>query len=360
MRRTPIFSSQSGGDRHVVGLCWANPTYAQRCVRLVVLALCVSLSSGCAVWNGIFSNHLKDRGPRGKVDVSNIPDAVPKNEPRSRYGNPGSYVVFGQRYTPLKSAEGYNEKGVASWYGEAFHGKRTSSGEEYDMYAMTAAHKTLPLPTYLEVVNLTNNKRAIVRVNDRGPFHDGRILDLSYVAARKLGVDAQGTSSVAIRAINPDDFAPNQAYAHTAAPAAAPAALTAPNPQRSGAGAAPVSSPYAEAEARARLAILAAAPMAAKGSTPAAIAPAAVKMAKGDNLAFFLQLGAFSERKNAERLKIQIAGTLQQNVAIRSVETRGHEVFRVQVGPLPNIAMADQVASRLALLGIHDHQVVYD
>ncbi len=132
-----------------------------------------------------------------------IPDAVPKVEPRSRSGNPPFYEVFGQRYYVLSSSVGYIERGVASWYGPGFHKVRTSTGEPYDMYAMTAAHKTLPLPAYVRVTNLQNGRSVVVRVNDRGPFVDNRIIDLSYSAALKLDVVRNGTAFVEVRSIDP-------------------------------------------------------------------------------------------------------------------------------------------------------------
>ena len=119
-------------------------------------------------------------------NVQETPDAVPREEPRSRYGNPNSYEVFGETFEVLPSAHGYHQHGVASWYGTQFHGLRTASGEQYDMFAMTAAHKTLPIPTYLKVTNLNNHLSVVVRVNDRGPFLGERLLDLSYAAAAKL------------------------------------------------------------------------------------------------------------------------------------------------------------------------------
>ena len=142
-------------------------------------------------------------GPGEHRDVSHVPDAVPKVEPKSKYGNPKSYVVFGKRYYTKASARGHVEKGLASWYGKKFHGRRTSSGERYNMYAMTAAHKSLPLPTYAEVTNLDNGRSVVVKVNDRGPFHRGRVIDLSYAAARKLGVVRRGTAMVEVRSIDP-------------------------------------------------------------------------------------------------------------------------------------------------------------
>jgi len=134
----------------------------------------------------------------GSVDV---PDAVPVHEPLSRYGNPPSYDVDGVTYHVLETSEGYEAEGIASWYGEEFQGRRTSSGEPYDMYGMTAAHRTLPIPTYVEVTNLENSRTVVVRVNDRGPFHPDRLIDLSYAAARKLGIVGAGTARVRVRAL---------------------------------------------------------------------------------------------------------------------------------------------------------------
>lgn len=145
-------------------------------------------------------------GPPDNTDYdwSSIPDAKPRVEPKSRYGNPASYEVLGKEYHVMQSAKGFTQKGLASWYGSKFHGQRTSDGEVYDMHKMTAAHKTLPLPSYVEVTNHNNGRKIIVRVNDRGPFHKGRIIDLSYAAAAKLGVTKTGTAPVTIRVVTPD------------------------------------------------------------------------------------------------------------------------------------------------------------
>jgi rare lipoprotein A len=136
-------------------------------------------------------------------DIAAIPEPVPKVEPRSKKGNPPFYTVLGKRYFVMEKAEGYFERGVASWYGPGFHAAATSNGERYDMYAMTAAHKTLPLPAYVQVTNLRNGRSVVVRVNDRGPFKDGRIIDLSYTAASKLGMLKDGTTFVEVRALTP-------------------------------------------------------------------------------------------------------------------------------------------------------------
>jgi rare lipoprotein A len=140
-------------------------------------------------------------------DIAAIPEPIPKAEPRSRKGNPAFYTVLGRRYFVLATSEGYLERGVASWYGPGFHAAATSNGERYDMYAMTAAHKTLPLPAYVQVTNLRNGRSVVVRVNDRGPFKDGRIIDLSYTAASKLGMLKDGTTFVEVRALTPEQKA---------------------------------------------------------------------------------------------------------------------------------------------------------
>lgn len=137
------------------------------------------------------------------VDIASIPDAVPKYEPRTRAGNPVSYEVLGKRYYVLPDSKNYKEQGLASWYGTKFHGSKTSNGETYDMFAMTAAHKTLPIPSYVKVTNLRNQRSVIVRINDRGPFHEGRIIDLSYTAAVKLDIQRKGTGQVEVQAVEP-------------------------------------------------------------------------------------------------------------------------------------------------------------
>jgi rare lipoprotein A len=139
--------------------------------------------------------------PPANIDA--IPDAVPRAEPRSAHGNPPFYEVLGRRYYVLAAADGYLERGVASWYGPTFHGGNTSSGEPYDMYGMTAAHKTLPLPTYARVTNLRNGRSVVVRINDRGPFVANRLIDLSYTAAAKLDMIRDGTTLVEVRALIP-------------------------------------------------------------------------------------------------------------------------------------------------------------
>ena len=184
---------------------WPMPS-----VRLYVLLAAVLLSA-CGGQETRVPD--KDYGPEKPVDVSHVKDAVPRTEPRSRYGNPDSYRVNGKTYHVKESASGYREKGIASWYGLKFHGRSTSSGEPYDIYKMTAAHKTLPLPTYAQVVNLQNGKSVVVKINDRGPFHANRIIDLSYAAASKLDILAKGTGLVEVTAIDPGQYQPGAVVA---------------------------------------------------------------------------------------------------------------------------------------------------
>ena len=165
----------------------------------------------------------KDSGPTSRVDVGAIPDAIPEPVVRTRAGNYSPYTVLGQTYTVLPESHGFVEEGIASWYGRKFHGRLTSNGEKFDMYAMTAAHKHLPIPTYVEVTNLENGLKAILRVNDRGPFHGDRVIDLSWAAAAKLGYADEGTARVRIVALDPD--AP---YSTLAARSNANSALTQP------------------------------------------------------------------------------------------------------------------------------------
>jgi rare lipoprotein A len=150
----------------------------------------------------------RDGPPNFYVDETKIPNAVPKPECPSKYGNMRVYRVNGKNYYPLRSSKHFSQVGVASWYGTQFHAQRTSSGERYNMLAMTAAHKTLPLPTYVQVTNLKNRRTIIVKVNDRGPFKSNRIIDLSYVAAKKLGMLGRGTATVRVTAIDPYRYKP--------------------------------------------------------------------------------------------------------------------------------------------------------
>ena len=162
---------------------------------LAIFALTICLSACTSTIN-------KDGPPRHDIDISKVPDAKPQPLAKSRYGNPASYHVLGKTYHVLKTSNDYNERGIASWYGRKFHGRLTSTREPYDMFAMTAASPVLPIPSFVRVTNLKNGKSVIVKVNDRGPFANNRIMDLSYVAAKKLGYANQGTALVEITSLN--------------------------------------------------------------------------------------------------------------------------------------------------------------
>ncbi|HTB68257.1 MAG TPA: septal ring lytic transglycosylase RlpA family protein [Steroidobacteraceae bacterium] len=191
---------------------------APRLALLLLAGTCFAVMAGCSVVGGRHSGAANSRPTPIAVappaaptavptpaDIAAIPDAVPRFEPRSRNGNPPFYNVLGRRYAVLSSPNGYVERGVASWYGPGFHGVTTSMGEPYDMYGMTAAHKTLPIPCYARVTNLSNGRSVVVRINDRGPFVANRLIDLSYTAAAKLDMLRGGTAMVEVRVVTPDD-----------------------------------------------------------------------------------------------------------------------------------------------------------
>lgn len=171
---------------------------------LPALLLCLVLA-GCAAPPVRVPEPVDGAPEHAPADLASLPDPVPRKEPRSARGNPPSYTVLGRTYRVMGSADGYLATGIASWYGRKFHGRPTSSGEAFDMFQLTAAHRNLPLPTYVKVTNLHNGRTAIVRVNDRGPFHGDRLIDVSYAAAVKLGFDKQGTARVRVEAADTED-----------------------------------------------------------------------------------------------------------------------------------------------------------
>jgi rare lipoprotein A len=275
-----------------------------------------------------------------------VPDALPHAEPRSRYGNPPFYDVYGKRYYVLSSSVGYWERGVASWYGPGFHKVRTSTGERYDMYGMTAAHKTLPLPAYVRVTNLQNGRSVVVRVNDRGPFVGNRIIDLSYTAAAKLDMLRNGTAMVEVRSI--DVSAPLPVLtASTGMPA--PATATVADP----ASVAPAAS-TSTANAPNPSAPTVAAPPAVVPSDSATPPPPAVGMP------LFVQAGAFSDPANAERLADRLRGGNYGKVFVRDDQIAGRRMYRVRIGPVPDVAEFDRVVAALERAGINDAHLALD
>ncbi len=313
--------------------------YAKACATVLLY----TALSGCGGKSLVSPE--RDGPGSGRRSVEDIADAVPRAEPKSRYGNPESYEVFGQRYYVMDSAEGYQEEGIASWYGTKFHGKRTSSGEPYDMYAMTAAHKTLPLPTYVEVTALETGRSVVVKVNDRGPFHQDRIIDLSYVAAIKLGIDKAGTGMVRVRTIGPGET--------RVADAAADDSEVKQQKREEDRLYAPV---RVVAPATAGIA----GPTTEPASTAAAPAPAAVQddVASGRD-GFFIQFGVFEDSDNAHSLYRRLQALGEKSLAVISGLGRdGKPLYRVRVGPMMDIRKADEIVDRLLRLGMRSYQIV--
>lgn len=267
-------------------------------------------------------------------------------EPPSARGNMAFYEVFGVRYHTLPTAKGYRERGVASWYGAKFHGLPTSSGEPYDMHAMTAAHKSLPLPTWVEVHNLRNDRRIIVRVNDRGPFVGNRIIDLSYAAAREIGMVDAGTALVEVRALHDPAEISAQAIVYTAdGERVTGAQLLAARPaQRRQAGASPVTVATAAVPVT---------PPASSG------APRAADSARNDAVGrLYVQVGAFSQRENAQRLSDQLAADGFTNAFIVSDSASRPVIHRVRIGPIADVAAYDAAVEELAELGVFETRLV--
>ncbi len=271
---------------------------------------------------------IKDSGPRGPVDVSHIPDAVPRVEQRTKAGNKTPYTVLGKTYYVMPSSEGFRQEGYASWYGKKFHGRRTSNGEVYDMYGMTAAHKTLPIPSYVRVTNQRNGISVVVRVNDRGPFHGDRIIDLTYTAATKLGFVGQGTAPVAIEVITPGQTASgsNQGYAVSKASSSKAASVSAP--------------------------------VTTQASIPKAPAP---EQSGGYQLPgnTFLQAGAFSSATAAAKVGDQIAQLTHFPVNIRQTPERD-QLYRVRIGPISDNWELLQLRELIQKNQLPAPHVVYD
>lgn len=262
---------------------------------LFAFLLTISLISAC------ISRPPPDGPPPSGTNVPrSLPsDAIPRDEPRSRYGNGPYYKVRGQTYRVMESSYGYQQRGVASWYGKKFHGRMTSNQEPYDMYAMTAAHKTLPLPTYVRVRNLQNNRSIVVRVNDRGPFVDNRLIDLSYSAALKLDMVRAGTGLVEVTAIN-FDSAPSR-------------------PSTSTNGKMPKTEPGAD---------------------------------------IFVQVGAFGELNNARRRFALLREGGIGSAFVHKDSRSSPTLYRVRIGPITDVTQYDSIVEELQRLGISETHLV--
>ena len=278
--------------------------------------------------------------------------APPSAEPLSQYGNPDAYEVFGKRYYPLKSSRGFVETGIASWYGPGFHGRLTSTREIYDMYQMTAAHKLLPLPTYVEVTNLQNGRKIVVRINDRGPFYEDRVIDLSYAAANKLGILNSGTGIVRVRAIDPSDL---QAPRPDLQP---PLIVSGLKPETFWSRPTPAVSTSVPAGKSLDRKTTTTARLNPSASPPGALDAPRVRTAAIKSVRYYLQLGAFTDKTKAEWFRHRIYGMVQQPVRIQPASIAGKPVYKVQVGPLANVEAADQLIRTIELYGLRDHRLV--
>ncbi|KQY54959.1 septal ring lytic transglycosylase RlpA family protein [Lysobacter sp. Root494] len=357
---------------------------------------------GDYVAGGLYAPHVRDSVPDEIPDVDAIPEPEVTNEPRSAVGNRKTYAVLGKKYEVLDDAKGYVETGVASYYGKKFHGRRTSNLEVYDMYAFSAAHKTLPLPSFARVTNLDNGKSVIVRVNDRGPFHSGRLIDLSYAAATKLGYVSQGTARVEVRALMPgetqsvyasrkDDAKPQSSAASAKATGATQSPMdrlvaSVPAADKPGASAtAAVSTDYrfdmrqdgkamtaAEFDAwmksrQLRIAtgkpgrplpvareVASAVPLQAP-ETPALPTPPREIVKTGERVV--LQVASFAARANADRALAILQGAGIATAALTDGDANGQKVWRLRVGPLA-LDAAPELATRISGLGFGTPQRV--
>ncbi|MCR6663264.1 MAG: septal ring lytic transglycosylase RlpA family protein [Luteimonas sp.] len=353
---------------------------------------------GDYVAGGLYKPGVRDSVPDYLPNVACIPEPTVVHEPPSRYGNRSPYTVLGRAYHVRDSAHGFVETGIASYYGNKFHGRRTSNQEVYDMYAFTAAHKSLPLPSYARVTNLDNGRSIVVRVNDRGPFHEGRVIDLSYAAAVKLDIHRQGTGRVEVRGLAPGDVAPVQL-------ASAQPAVAAPSGMDGLVGALPTNVPataavapapatadtvtraadhpeYGKAENRfelvkdgrvrtadefdawmrerhARLDATATTgasqviPVAA--TSPAVVAPSSPAPSVAAGLT--LQVGVFSQRGNADRVLATLQGAGIPAAHVQDASNAGRALWRVRVGQVAQASLAE-VTARIAALGLGTPQLV--
>ena len=236
---------------------------------------------------------MQDRAPERSIDINNIPEVVIEPVVRTIAGNRSPYAVLGKSYFVLPSEEGYSERGIASWYGEKFHGHKTSNGEVFDMYQVSAAHKSLPIPSFLRVTNLDNNRSIIVRVNDRGPFHDNRIIDLSYAAALKLGYADIGTARVQLDAIITEELSSGLEF---------------------------------------------------RGNIEPRALPSVSRIFKNQ----YLQIAALSNQASAVRLLAKLEKMMDRPVFINPIkDSTGKTLYRVRIGPVDDLAELETITRKL-------------
>lgn len=326
---------------------------------------------------GLYKPGVADTTPDHVPDLDCIREPAVVAVARSPIGNKSPYTVLGKRYQVLDRTEGFVEQGIASYYGNKFHGRRTSNQEVYDMYAYSAAHKSLPLPSFARVTNLDNGQSVVVRVNDRGPFHDGRVIDLSYAAAVKLGITQRGTGRVEVRALVPGDTG------LAAAPARAPAASASASAMDQLVGRLPKDAARYQAAARpgdapsadgfeawmqangVRVATgkpgspasVSAAAAASTAVPPPAPASAVPQAAAASSPAVQLQVASFSSRDNADRALARLTAAGIADARLSDVPSQGRTLWRLRVGA-PDAATAEALAGRIAGLGFDRPRVV--
>lgn len=258
-------------------------------------------------------------GPGHRHLVESVVEPVPMELPRSRYGNPEIYQVGGKFYETMDSSVGYHEQGIASWYGSKFHGRLTSSREVYDMYQLTAAHRSLPIPTFVEVTNLENGKSLIVKVNDRGPFHDDRLIDLSYGAAVKLDIISKGTARVDVRAIDPAQTVRKH------------------NPVQITQVVVPASN------------------VATSVNASSAVEPEPLLSSQGKGV--FVQLGAFSDELNAISMKNRVE-SIVPGAAVGVTPSAARDIYRVQLGPVYSQSLIAEIVRDLERGGVSNYHLI--
>ncbi|OLO12924.1 hypothetical protein BTW10_01535 [Chromohalobacter japonicus] len=296
----------------------------------VLVCVLMLLVAGCASDGGGRYTQKNDAYPDAPPDVSDVPDAVPKNEPLSKSGNRSTYEVWGETYHVLSDPSGYVEEGDASWYGTKFQGYDTASGEPYDMYKMSAAHRTLPLPTYVRVTNLDNRRSVIVRVNDRGPFHGDRLIDLSYAAAARLDILGHGTGHVRVEAIDPEQWAEQHKRSTESASQGKVAKASSGVPARESVQGAVDAASTAESPQQDR----------------------ATERQSGTGQ--YVQVAALSSAARAKALEKRLRGQVSRPVRVREEAS----VYRVQVGPVHDASHLDSIKAELQAAGFDQSFVV--